>query len=133
MSKETDIKQELLKQMQPNPKAKSTRHILARDLARIKRLKWITIFTWLIVAMCFGFTSFLEYAGHHSGLITDELALLNPLIMILRALFLIAAFLTVSLYIRSRTLTIRQIQIRLTGIEEQLRKMTQDKSAASNT
>jgi CHASE3 domain sensor protein len=133
MAKENDIKKELLKQMDkdsdkiPEANMKSLKEIIAKDLARIKRLKWVTICSWLLVGICFIVAAFLEQALVSHALIDTERDWLNSLIIILRALLVIAIFLTVSLYIRSRTLTIHKIQIRLSNIEMLLRQMSQDK------
>ena len=133
MANETDIKEELLKQMEKNSNRtsdaniKSPQQIIVRDARRVKRLKWIAIFSWLLVAICFIATVFLEWARDSGVLIDIERAWLSSLVIILRAMFVIAIILTISLYIRSRTLTIRQIHIRLANIEELLKKMSQDK------
>ena len=133
MAKENDIKEGLLKQMEKDSTAssgannKSIKEIIVLDARRVKRLKWTAIFSWLLVAICFIATAFLEWARDSGALIDIERAWLNSLIVILRALFLIAVFLTVSLYVRSRTLTIHKIQIRLSNIEMILKKMSQDK------
>jgi len=42
-----------------------------------------------------------------------------------QAVLLIAVSLTIALYVRERTLTMRQIQARLSGIEEQLRRLSE--------
>ena len=127
MAKESNIKEELLKQMDRNPDTniKSPRQIIARDMARVKRLKWITVFSWLLVVACFVTKAFLERA--HRSLLPGEYAWLENLTVILQPLFLIAIIFTVSLYIRSRTLTIHKIQARLANIEMLLKKMSQDK------
>lgn len=130
MAKENELKEELLKQISKNSdhkSIKSPQEIIARDTIRVKRLKWITIFSWVLVIVCFIATAFLERARNSHALINAELLWLNSLIMILRALFLIAVFFTISLYIRSRTLTIHKIQARLANIEILLKKMAQDK------
>ena len=133
MEKENDLKEELLKQMEkdsdkiPEANTKSAQDIIATDLARIKRLKWITICSWLLVVICFIAVTFLEQARNSHALIAIEYAWLNSLIMILRALLMIAIFLTASLYIRSRTLTLHRIQIRLSNIEMLLKQMAQNK------
>ena len=133
MAKENDIKEELLNQMDKNsdkiPEAntRSSKEIIEKDLARIKRLKWITICSWLLVGFCFIAAAFLERAQDSNALIDAEQVWFNSLIIILRALLVIAIFLTTSLYIRSRTLTIHRIQIRLSNIEILLKKMAQDK------
>ncbi len=126
MPKKNNIKEELLKQMNENPHKvmKSTQDIFTKDKSHIKRLKWITAFSWLLVIICFITASFLEKA--RGFLIEDEWWLLNTMTITLRPFFLIALFLTVSLYVRSRTLTIRQIQAKLSDIEEQLKKMSKE-------
>ena len=135
MAKENDIKEELLKQMDkdfgkmPGANMKSPKEIIARDMTRVKRLKWITIFSWLLTFI---------------GLIITEIALPYPrfpettrkavwllilptLEVVLKALILISVFFTISLYVRSRALSMKQIHIRLINIEEHLKKMSQDK------
>jgi uncharacterized membrane protein YbhN (UPF0104 family) len=126
MPEKNNIKEELLKQMHENPHKvmKSTQDIFTKDKLLIKRLKWITAFSWLLVVICFIITSFLDKA--RGFLAEDEQWLLHIITITLRPFFLIALFLTVSLYIRSRTLTIRQIQVKLSDIEEQLKKMSKE-------
>ena len=133
MAKENDIKEELLKQMDKDPdkmpeaNIKSPKEIIAKDMARVKRLKWITVFSWLLVLVCFMAGAFLERARNSHALIDTEQVWLNSLIVILQALLLIAVIFTISLYIRWRTLTIHKIQARLANIEMLLKKMSQDK------
>jgi len=133
MVKENDLKEELFKQMDkdsdkmPGANIKSPREIIAKDMVRVKRLKWITIFSWLLVFVCFVTGAFLERARNSHSLIDTEQVWLNSLIVILQALLLIAVIFTISLYIRWRTLTIHKIQARLANIEMLLQKMSQDK------
>lgn len=133
MAKENDLKEELLKQMDKDPNKileaniKSPKEIIAKDMARVKRLKWITIFSWLLVFVCFVTGAFLERARNSHSLIDTEQVWLNSLIVILQALLLIAVIFTISLYVRWRTLTIHKIQARLANIEMLLQKMAQDK------
>ncbi len=133
MAKENDLKEELLKQMDkdsnkmPGANIKSPKEIIAKDMARVKRLKWITIFSWLLVFVCFVTGAFLERARNSHSLIDTEQVWLNSLIVILQALLLIAVIFTISLYVRWRTLTIHKIQARLANIEMLLQKMSRDK------
>ncbi len=133
MAKENDLKDELLKQMDKDPdkmpeaNIKSPKEIIAKDMARVKRLKWITIFIWLLVFVCFVTGAFLERARNSHSLIDTEQVWLNSLIVILLALLLIAVIFTISLYVRWRTLTIHKIQARLANIEMLLQKMSRDK------
>ena len=133
MAKENDLKKELLKQMEKDSEKiteankKLSKEIIAKNATLIKRLKWITICFWLLVVVCFIAVSFLEWAHNSNALINTEKVWLNTLIIVFRALLLVAIFHTVSLYIRSRTLTINKIQIRLSKIEMLIKQMTQDK------
>ena len=139
MAKEDDIKEELLKQMDSGPhkkpeiRASSVDEIIAKDRARIKRLKWAAVISWVLVAFCLIPAAFLEHAEESGVLTTNELVFLNSLALILRALLLIAIVLTVSLYMRSRTLTIHRIHARLANIEELLKKMSHDKQTADRS
>ena len=142
MAKETNIKDELLGQMDLNADPQAAKKIFAKDFARVRRLKWITIISWLIVAVCLVITSLVKYAFGSlyaigpewrlkTALMDSEIAALDGLIMAWRGLLLVAVISTVLLYVISRTLTISQIQVRLAAIEEMLKKMAQDKSASS--
>ena len=128
MARENDIKEELLKQMEKNTdkmseaNVKSSQEIIARDAARVKRMKWTTIFSWLVVAVFFIVAGIIESNPSYRNTVP-----LNCAIVIFRAVLLIAVIFTISLYVRSRTLTMHQIQARLSNIEEQLKKMSQDK------
>jgi hypothetical protein len=58
--------------------------------------------------------------------LSEEEPLRNPVfISVWQALLLLVIVFTVSLYVRSRTLTMHQIQASLALIEEHLRKMSQ--------
>ena len=135
MAKENDLKEELLKQMDkdsdkmPEANMKSPKEIIARDMTRVKRLKWITTFSWLLVFIGLIITEivvphprFPDTTGKAVWLI-----FLPTLVVVLKALILISVFFTISLYVRSRALSIKQIHIRLINIEEHLKKMSQDK------
>ena len=97
--------------------------VLAKDRARVARMKRVTIYTWILVAVSplvagvvrLSFPDVLEFKPQ-----------LVPLfITVWNGLVLIAVFFTISLYVRSRTLTMHQIQSSLALIEEHLRKMSQ--------
>lgn len=129
MSENNEIKEELLKQMDNNShvNAKSAQKIIAQDMARVRRMKWVTASSWLLVVICFLVTGVIQCDVKN---VDNNSSYLNMMrisltILIFRALLLIAVFLTISLYIRSRTLTMHQIQARLAKIEEQLRRMSQ--------
>jgi len=135
MAKENELKEELLKQMDkdfgkmPGANIKSPQEIIARDMARVKRLKWITTFSWLLVFIGLIITEIV--VPHPKFPDTTRkavwLLILPTLVVVLKALILISVFFTISLYVRSRALSIKQIHIRLANIEEHLKKMSQDK------
>ena len=135
MAKENELKEELLKQMDkdfgkmPRANMKSPNEIIAKDMVRIRRLKWITAFSWLLVFIGLVIT---EIAVPHPRFPDTtrkavEVIILPTLVVVLKALILISVFFTISLYVRSRALSMKQIHIRLTNIEEHLKKMSQDK------
>lgn len=137
MVEKSNIKRELLKQMEKGSNGmsganiKSPQEIIVRDTKRVKLLKWITTISWLLVAVCFIFAAFLDWAEESNAIVDIERAWLRSLGTILRAMFVIAILFTISLcislFIRSRTLTIHQIQVRLANIEELLKKISQNK------
>ena len=138
MAKENDLKEELISQMEkdsdeiPEADTKLSKAIIATDTARIKRLKWITICSWLLVAALFIIGSIIEIAVPHPRIPDETIkavgVIIFPILMIiLKALILISIFFTISLYVRSRTLSIKQIHIRLINIEEHLKQISQDK------
>ncbi len=133
MTAETNIRDELLKQNgEGAQKMQELRDkILARDEARVLRLKKLTIFTWaLVVAGLVGalvIRPMLPNGGHPDSQAASYMYqyFSGIFIGVMWGLTTIAAFFTISLYIRSRSLTMRQIQARLTGIEEQLRRLSE--------
>ena len=138
MAKENDIKEELLKQMDKDPDktfntgVNSVQEIFSKDMARVKRMKWVTTFSWLLVVAFFIIGGIIENAVPYPrfpGTTRKAVGviILPTLVVVLKALILISVFFTISLYIRSRTLSIKQIHIRLINIEEHLKKMSQDK------
>ncbi len=135
MAKENELKEELLKQMDKDPdkmpgaNMKSPQEIIARDMARVKRLKWITVFSWLLIFIGLVITEIV--VPHPRFPDTTRKAvwviILPTLVVVLKALILISVFFTISLYVRSRALSMKQIHIRLINIEEHLKKMSRDK------
>jgi hypothetical protein len=137
MTTEKQLRDELLKQNGVGTqKAEELRdRILAKDEAQVRRMKWVAGIAWVVFLISFLLAALLEFARRHPilGLRTDEAMALFPeyswfvpmAIIITQGLFILAVAMTFSLHVRSRTLTMHQIQTRLAGIEEQLRKMAQ--------
>ena len=117
------LRDELLKQNGVGPqKAEELRDkILAKYQAQVARMKTLVIFTWGVVAA--SLVGALVVRMFFPSLVQVKPQLVPLFITVFQALFLIATIFTISLYIRERTLTMHQIQGRLAGIEEQLRKM----------
>lgn len=129
MTSEKGIRNGLLRQMDSNAPTDSTARILARDAARVKRMKWLTIITWSLVAVCYVVGRLVEHSLK-SGNGSPGQAVLMTFLLAALALIPFAMVFTASYYIRSRNLTVSQIQTRLAGIEEQLRRISQDKPTA---
>jgi hypothetical protein len=97
--------------------------VLAKDQAVVARMKRLTTYSWILLAASMAVAGVIEL-GFPDVLKSEPLR--TPLFIIVwQALFLIATVFTISLYIRSRTLTMHQIQSSLALIEEHLRKMSQ--------
>jgi len=128
MAKENEIKEELIKRMNENsnqiPKAdkNSVQQILKKDKTEVRRMKKLAVFTWLLFIISLIVAGIIEaFPGPHPDWFPPTV------IIVTQGLLIIAVIFTVSLYVRSRTLTLHQIQSRLSNIEEQLKKMSQDK------
>ena len=137
MAKENDIKEELLKQMDKDSakatdvNVNSARKIIEKHKTRLRKLKWIAAIGWLITilyAVAMHNLKVFLLKNNLEGLLTsEEFWLIRRSDTCLMVLIIIAVLLTFLLYSISRTLTIIQISTRLANIEEQLKKMSQDK------
>lgn len=114
--------------------------ILAKDQARVRRMKWVAGICWAMFVAFFLLAALLEYSRRHGlpflGYSIDEAMVFLPefrwlvpltvtTIMITQAWFFLAVIMTFALHVRSRTLTIHQIQASLAGIEERLKKLAE--------
>jgi hypothetical protein len=124
MEQKNDLKEELLKQMDRdtgrggNVPQKLAQAVLAKDMARLRRIKRFTVFSWLLLAAAF-------LASGITGALTgfrSELWTISSIIG-LQALFIITVALTFALSVRSRTLKMSQIQAALADIHEQLKTL----------
>jgi ABC-type uncharacterized transport system permease subunit len=124
MEQESDLREDLLKQMDreagssENVSQELAHAVLEKDMARLRRIKRLTVSSWLLLAAAFlasGITGALT--GFHSELWTISS------IIGLQALFIIAVGLTFALSVRSRTLKMSQIQAALADIHEQLKTL----------
>ena len=129
MAKDNDLREELLKQMDrdadgsPNTPRTAAQAILAKDAARLRRTKRITVFSWLLLAAAFLVSG---VTGALSGFRSELWGICS--IIGLQALLIIAAALTIGLSFKARTVKMKQIQAALADIQEQMKSMCQDKA-----
>ncbi len=125
MATEKNFKEELLNQngIGTQAAAELRDKVLARDQAAVARMRRLTHYSWIAVVAS------LVAAGAVRLWFPDvrefRPELVPTFIIVWQALLLIAIVLTISLYVRSRTLTMHQIQASLALIEEHLKKMSQ--------
>jgi hypothetical protein len=135
MTRENDIKEELLKQMDKNSieatdvSVNSAREIIDKHKAQLRRLKWITAISWLVTILYFVAMRIMKVfllEGNLGNFLTeDEFWLISHLDTGLKVLIVIAILLTYLIYSKSKTLTTLQVCARLANIEEYLKKMSQ--------
>jgi hypothetical protein len=129
MKKDSDLREELLKQMDrdaggdPDASPKAVQAILAKDAARLRRMKRLAISSWLLLAAAFLASG---VTGALSGF-RSELWGISSIIG-LQALLIIAVSFTVVLSFRARTLKMKQIQAALADIQDQLRSFSENKA-----
>ncbi len=136
MDKAKDIKEELLKQMDEDfagtkdVNEDSARKIIEVNRAQVKRLKLAAAISWLVTVLYFLgmyiLKDFLLKNYIEGALTRNEFMLISYSDMGLEVLIVISVLLTYLSYRRSRTLTMLQISARLAGIEEHLKRMSQD-------
>ena len=137
MVKENDLKEELLKQMDKSSaeavgvNVNSAGKIIEKHKTQLKKFKWIAAIGWLITilyALAMHNLKVFLLKNYTVGVLThNEFQLIRWSDTCLIVLIIIAVLLTFLLYSKSRTVTILQISARLANIEEQLKKMAQDK------
>ena len=128
MATEKNLKEELLNQNGTSVQkdADLRDKVLARDEAAVARMRKLTIYGWILVAgslLVAGVGRLVLYLSFPDLIVSNMRW--GPFIVVWQGLLLIAIFFTISLYVRSRTLTMHQIQSSLALIEEHLRKMSQ--------
>ncbi len=142
MSDKSDLRDALLKQDGPATGAsfEIPERVLARDQKRVRRMKWIAWSSWAIFLIVFVLAAVVQYGMIHRipilGMDTNQVERLLPEyswflpleIIIVQGLFMLAVAMTFRLHVRWRTLTMHQIQASLASIEEQLRKMGEQRS-----
>jgi hypothetical protein len=132
MTANKNLKDELLKLGQangtigPTTGAKTIQQLIARDQARVARMRKLTTAAWSLVLLSL-FAAAITSAFFPHDPLARHLPWGPLFMMASQGLLLIAAVFTVSLYVRSRTLTMHQIQASLSNIETLLRETLKDK------
>jgi len=97
--------------------------VLAKDRAQVARMKRLTIYSWIVVGASLMAAGIVRLSFPNVVELRPELV--PTFIVVWQGLLWIAIVFTASLYLRSRTLTMHQIQSSLALIEEHLRKMSE--------
>jgi hypothetical protein len=125
MTDEKNLREELLRQNETSRQmADDFRNkVLKADQARVATIRWLVLIAWTLVGAS-------VIAGVLARPLTGGIIEFYPqavpvFIRVFEGLLVIATLLTIWLYVRSRALTMRQIQTNLALIEEHLRKMAQ--------
>ena len=123
MADNRDLGKELLKsngiefgKISPEERQKFDR-LVARDKVRVQRMKWATGIAWGLLVIC------VMLAALHIS-ISPLFEWAEFAVFIVGFLFWIAVVFTISLYIRSRVASNRQIQSTLMQIQEQLERLS---------
>jgi len=127
MATEKNLREELLRQnnVGTQPEDELRDKILARDQARVARMRKLTIYSWIVVGASLLIGGAVRVVLSFPDVSIDKSLLAPVFIIVWQALLLIAVIFSLSLYVHSRTLTMHQIQSSLALIEEHLRKMPQ--------
>ena len=143
MDKAKNIKEELLKQIDgytvetTDVISTSSRKIIEKHKTQLRRRKRIAAIGWLITFLyTVGMYNLKVYIMKYDieGVLTrEEFWIIRFSDMALIVVVIISVLLTYLVYAKSRTLTLLQICARLAGIEEHLKKISQDISPTSGT
>ncbi len=125
MATEKNLRDELLNQNGSSArKGNDLRdQVLARDEANVARMRTLTIYSWIVVGVSLAIAGIVRVS--FPDVLEFRPQLVPLFITVWNGLLLLAVIFTISLYVRSRTLTMHQIQSSLALIEEHLRKMSQ--------
>ncbi len=141
MTDQSNLRDALLKQdeITPATSVEIRNGILAQDRRRVRRMKWMAGTCWVVFLTVFLLALFADYFRQRGipllGSTTDEMMRYFPevawfmrmSVVIVQILFVLTVMMMFSLQVRWRTLTMHQIQASLAGIEEQLRKMSENR------
>jgi len=125
MTAEENLKEKLLRQDEASRQTADDfrNRILKADLTRVVTIRWLAIIAWALVAA--GLIAAVVARPSLAYIVGSDPRLVGVFIRVFEGLLVIATLLTIWLHLRSRALTMRQIQRSLAMIEEHLRKMTE--------
>lgn len=103
------------------------RSMIAREKARVRRMKWAVILSWVLVAVAFVVMGFLEAFVFERP---DYRIAAGA--MLVQALLLVAIIFTISFYVRWRSASMREIQSTLANIQKQLEHLRKEKAGGSH-
>jgi hypothetical protein len=136
MEKAKDIKEELLKQMDDDSAGvteisrTSAQKVIDKHKTQLRRRKWIAAISWLItfiyVVALYNVKNYVLRYEIEDVLTRNEFWLIRYSDMTLIVVVIISILLTFLVYAKSKTLTMLQICARLAGIEEQLKKISEN-------
>ena len=116
-----------------NSETKIFQDVIMKHEYRVRRMKWATIISWLLVVVSYIVTTILQLVIPQSefqdstGPFRDSTGPWSTLYMIvfiiLMVSIIVSIYLTVSFYVRYKSSTMNIIQMRLSNIEESLRRI----------
>lgn len=129
MRSDNELRERLLNQMDrdpgtaPDAARKAAQAVLAKDAARLRRLRNATFFAWALLAAAFLASGIW---GAFSGFRSETWTIAS--ILGLQAILIAAAALTLAHSFRSRTLRMKEIQAALAEIQEKLKALGADRT-----
>lgn len=127
MEKSNNLKKDLLKYVDEDSQKYSANQIITKDMIRVKKIKKATITSWAITVPLLIFAVLWEISGFHR--LPDTVwkasifVIFPTLVKVIKAMIFITVVLTIYFYVRLRTLSIKQINIRLARIEEHIKNI----------
>ena len=127
MEKSNNLKKDILKYVDEDSQKYSAEQIITKDMIRVKNIKKATITSWAITVLLLIFAVLCEISGFHH--LPDTVwkasifVIFPTLVKVIKAMIFITVVLTIYFYVRLRTLSIKQINIRLARIEEHIKNI----------
>lgn len=134
MRHDKNLSEELLRQNGieagkiPDAERKELQQMIAKDQAAVRRMKWATIVSWVLVPVVFIAALIFEASFSRSRVnLYERLPIIEVGIIVCYTQIIIAIVLTVSFFVRSRSASLRQIQASLSDIQQQLERVAKER------